>query len=485
MIKEKMESKPKKENRFKEKLLQSLEKSEITIDGSKIEFIFAAIPDNRNNMDGENPKELELKVQYSEGLEESGFLKIFNSKEVTEDARNLGQELLNELRSLANNKMVECQGKIVDAGGSLTPHYVMLIAILEEEISEYRELIAFVIQKLVQKVLSLRDFENAQKENISSEYFYGEFEKSWVLLRNYAEDFLRKENLPDVDILTKLSAARYEGSESEARIYFTDHNLQTIETFEEIGKETRIISNENLRMIRKLMEISKRNKVFLYASYNNMRHEVCKLVECIERNKGENENAIPDVYVKFSGFLHWSIMRDEREVLTYYQGKFTINDTKKDTKYKDDIKKLKGIEHRMVEDLVEVLKEQKHGTSVIISDYADEKEDEVERLCKVNRGIKISAELKYDKTLSTENGWNKERLLGITGIDGALFMDMEGRCLAIGVIVDGKATIKGDVGRGARYNSIRNYVEQKEKGIYIGIVVSEDGMINIVKNKYA
>ncbi len=42
---------------------------------------------------------------------------------------------------------------------------------------------------------------------------------------------------------------------------------------------------------------------------------------------------------------------------------------------------------------------------------------------------------------------------------------------------------ENDVGRGVRYNSINNYVLQQERGIYVGIVISEDGIINVIQNR--
>ncbi len=46
-----------------------------------------------------------------------------------------------------------------------------------------------------------------------------------------------------------------------------------------------------------------------------------------------------------------------------------------------------------------------------------------------------------------------------------------------------KIAVTGDVGRGSRYNSMNNYIMEKKNGIYIGIVISEDGMINVIPNK--
>ena len=71
----------------------------------------------------------------------------------------------------------------------------------------------------------------------------------------------------------------------------------------------------------------------------------------------------------------------------------------------------------------------------------------------------------------------------ITAIDGAVLVDPSSTCHAIGVILDGSITKKGDPSRGARYNSAVRYVEsQKEDHTYtcLAIVVSEDGTVNLV-----
>jgi hypothetical protein len=67
-----------------------------------------------------------------------------------------------------------------------------------------------------------------------------------------------------------------------------------------------------------------------------------------------------------------------------------------------------------------------------------------------------------------------------TGIDGALLVDPAGRCHAIGVILDGTATNEGDRSRGARYNSAIKYRSTADTPPTVILLVSEDGMINIL-----
>ena len=72
-------------------------------------------------------------------------------------------------------------------------------------------------------------------------------------------------------------------------------------------------------------------------------------------------------------------------------------------------------------------------------------------------------------------------LAAVTSIDGAVLVDPTGTCHAVGVILDGHATGDGDSSRGARFNSAVRYHET-QKGMCLVIIVSEDGMIDLLPN---
>ncbi len=127
-------------------------------------------------------------------------------------------------------------------------------------------------------------------------------------------------------------------------------------------------------------------------------------------------------------------------------------------------------------DLIEEAKEQKHGTVLIISNSAY-LSDESARLCqKSKRGIELIKPIDVMK--------DSNILKRLTSIDGAAFVDFDGKCHACGVILDGTAKAQGDMSRGARYNSTKNYLENmrmnNSSGVILGIVVSEDGMVNVL-----
>ena len=81
---------------------------------------------------------------------------------------------------------------------------------------------------------------------------------------------------------------------------------------------------------------------------------------------------------------------------------------------------------------------------------------------------------------------NTEYLSSFSSIDGAVLLDFAGQCHAIGAIIGGEpdATVKGDIGRGSRYNSARNFLAWAAKRypgvLFLSIIVSEDGIIDVL-----
>ncbi|MFP9126787.1 tetratricopeptide repeat protein [Niallia sp. BSM11] len=123
--------------------------------------------------------------------------------------------------------------------------------------------------------------------------------------------------------------------------------------------------------------------------------------------------------------------------------------------------------------IIEAAYKQRHGTTVVIS-TPELARKEAERLktqsIKVNK-IDFYEDVNIAKTIKK-----------ITNIDGALYLDVDGNCHAIGVILDGHAELdKGDASRGARYNSAIRYESGKDiNGNCLIVIISEDGMIDLV-----
>jgi hypothetical protein len=73
--------------------------------------------------------------------------------------------------------------------------------------------------------------------------------------------------------------------------------------------------------------------------------------------------------------------------------------------------------------------------------------------------------------------YNPEALRGAISIDGAIMVDLQATCHGIGLILDGTVGPKENPARGARYNSVRRYLNAHPACAIV--VVSEDGLINV------
>lgn len=450
------------------------------VDTAKAECYFCSNDSYCNTIAGEY--EQFMKTQMPKRSGESYGHSAHSASEFTEVEVEIKQTLkLNDKEFVVRVKNIENTAQ----SSLLSDHCLFVGCLIESQLSYHRDVLMLIFDELLNCISKTDDIEILLSGDNSK--IFELIPETWLFQRRYVNRFLKNNQLPSVDVLNQLSACFYEGSENHSRIYFSKENLNIIECLDDGKKEEREITSEKIRMVRKLMEISCNNKVYLLAETvagEENRFFITKLVAPVKDEQRVMSKS--DLYIKFDGFLHWSVVYNDREMVGYYQGKYRINHSDLNTDYIDDIRKIakvKKIDEEMLLNLTKVLKEQKHGTSVILVNHRNRKQinKEVDRLCKKNRGVRVSSCIQYDKK---KDGWNKDTLLSITSIDGALMMDWSGKCLAIGVIVDGEAKVDGNVGRGARYNSITNYVKQKRRVNYnfIGIIVSEDGMINVITN---
>jgi hypothetical protein len=118
--------------------------------------------------------------------------------------------------------------------------------------------------------------------------------------------------------------------------------------------------------------------------------------------------------------------------------------------------------------IVETAMEQPHGTMIVISERAS---DEAARLASQCTRIEPVV-------------LGEDMIRRVTSIDGAVLLDAEGRCHAVGTILDGRATAGGRPARGARYNSALRYVGDAGCPT-VAVVISEDGRVDVLPEPVA
>jgi hypothetical protein len=113
--------------------------------------------------------------------------------------------------------------------------------------------------------------------------------------------------------------------------------------------------------------------------------------------------------------------------------------------------------------LVEAAKRQVRGTNVLITTEAAAEADRLGRQCTRLVPVQLTPPL----------------LERFTSIDGTVIMDARGVCYAIGAILDGSVSPRGDRTRGGRYNSALMYIDSSQFPSVI-VVVSQNGSVDLV-----
>jgi len=275
-----------------------------------------------------------------------------------------------------------------------------------------------------------------------------------------------KEIRSSFDTITKISSLSYEKIRSKGSIAVMKNDKDTplISFAANEEQETLPFAIEYAKQLRKLLETTKNGLSLLI--HNGKVYGI-----------GEPD-PIKTLYTfNLTGHMEWHIIdhrKDEKgcKKLRYKHGEYYlpkedeirtwyINSKIKDEELRKIITNLLSEEHA---------KAFEHGAILIITDDA---ENEVNRLCKLKRGLRI-------EPISITA--NFEKLYALCAIDGALFLDTNGHCHGIGIILDGEAIIVGTPARGARYNSTKTYVSRcvKEKIEAYALVMSTDGNFDIL-----
>lgn len=401
-------------------------------------------------------------------------------KELTDEIVSTDEKYLcKEVKEVADHRITSDGSRkklywIMTSRKKCETNIILAKIILEELIPKFNDLV--IIEDL-KKLEGLCDLERENKIC----FFFGNLLKQNWLINTYAERVFSEYELPERESLIRLSAMTYEKSLVKTKLFFSQdeipRNMLEAVYFQYKDREAELVryKSEELRAVRKLMEVSD-DKSGLWIRLPGYEIEGSILEESIKCN----ETRI--VCVEFEGPYVWSIRKSNENILKYHDGSYAIPCLQPEKDQDAELEKVKEYLEKFklsdkIKNICDAIKNVrnicKHGTSIIFIDQNGIEKEIDDRLAKNKRAFRI-------KELSLVNSIPK----GITTIDGALISDLDGNCCAIGVIVDGEIIVKGDYGRGARYNSINNYVQiyrnKYPNKICIAVVISEDGMLNII-----
>ena len=257
----------------------------------------------------------------------------------------------------------------------------------------------------------------------------------------------------------EIASLKYEGAVGLGSLVVASKDHKNIRMTLELGSPIKV---GDFRMVRKFLEISDNNSIIICDSAL-----IYGLGEIQGRYNPKEENLFT---ISFTSYFNWTVSHDGNPLMevAYRQPSLPREKIDRDAFYSDFRRIFMGILKPQLDDLWEAVNEatdQKHGTMIVISDQA---QTEAQRLG--SQSFPINP-MKLSRAM----------VKNITSIDGALLLDRDARCHAIGVILDGPASEKGNPARGARYNSAIRYYEQfKDSKSLALVIVSEDGMINLL-----
>lgn len=258
---------------------------------------------------------------------------------------------------------------------------------------------------------------------------------------------------------TNIAHTYYEGGVARGNMVLAHENNVCIE---------KVVGFENAP---KLCATRAARKLLQLASQDFALHTNSDTVYGLVNVKNNYNPADEDVFkVCFLGRHHWRVIHNDQVLMGIEYGQpYLLKSPFDEIKLKKDIPRIFGkMTEEQVDSIVALAREaekEKHGTMLVIS-----------------AGAKCESErLETQGTCISPTKLTPELLRNLTPIDGAILLNPEGECYAIGVVLDGMANEIGNPARGARYNSAIRYVTSS-KHPCLAIVVSEDGGVDFFPN---
>ena len=261
------------------------------------------------------------------------------------------------------------------------------------------------------------------------------------------------------DACNSIASLKYEGAEGLGKIIIAKKNHPNVRLTLQLQEPIRV---RDFRKVRKFLELSNDNALIISDS---------ELIYGLGEQTGKYNPKDESLFViNFISHFKWEVLHDNNSMMVVEYKQPNLPKERMDrVKFYSDLNRIfKDIDKSQLDDLWDITSEatkQKHGTMLVITDNA---KAESTRLGKQSFSL---------KPLKLTVGIVQQ----ITSIDGSVLLDKDSVCHAIGVILDGLATDKGDSSRGARFNSAVRYYEHFGKNHpTVIVIISEDGMINLI-----
>lgn len=228
------------------------------------------------------------------------------------------------------------------------------------------------------------------------------------------------------------------------------------------------LNEDSLKILRKALELTDENCYL-----------VCQKIKentIIVRGLATKDSTVPFPTVSINSKMWWVLSAygkdlESKNGLYCLQQKQELQIVSKELSLK-----LGKDDPETIENFLEHIQKKAHGGLLIFANNCEHIKD----LCSKKRGILINA----TEPITLEKA-NIDLLTTFCKIDGALIFDYSTQELvAIGTILDGVATVEGNLGRGSRYNSSVIFVNWLSKAFkdkkICAVIISEDGYVNLI-----
>ena len=363
--------------------------------------------------------------------------------------------------------------------------------ILDELEDKFHDII---LMERIEELLRDKEREDILSHPWGKDLFAKLLDKQWIFLQ-YVNKALANHELPDWRLFVQVSAMFYEKRIISTKLFFTQEKDKEYNTnimlclkekfvqgtpndSEKNLEEWFWLTYKNLRTIRKVMEMSNSNKGLLIEKKETHQYVLRGIIY--------EKDPAPDICINIKDHMIWGMYNKKEELFEYRKGEFKFPEIERVWDYQEQLTKANEeylhLKEEEIEKIINVVGNIKdvssHGVSIIFM-CDNLLSDEMKRLVNHNKAYRI-------QSIPLDNS-SDDTIIGLTAIDGAIMSNMECQCVGVGAILDGKSCIEGNPGRGSRFNSVANYIEAMEEwrdktksGDRIAVIISEDGMVNVV-----
>lgn len=359
--------------------------------------------------------------------------------------------------------------RLMSDGSSKT---LLWILHMKENKEALKLLAAIILDELIPKFKNMLIYEDMKTlcekgiDGVKGRFFFGNLYEKKKLVDIYVERVYKTYNPPAFELLCHLSSMKYETRQNKTTLCFGNKEPKYEIQFDD--SRIKFEKVDDLRMLRKVMEMAgEKGKVYILQPDMII--------------TGIVQDELPQALaVEFKGDAEWILRKDEHEILIYRRGEYLIPvfepTLEQELNKLDELADI-GLSSERLENIKEIIGSLRdnspHGTSIVFMENEALMREIEDRFSKYRYTIKVK---EFDLNTS-------EMLRGIAAIDGAILSDLTGKCQAVGTILDGGIVEEGNPGRGARYNSVRNYIQcyknEHPNITCFAVIFSEDGMLNV------